>query len=249
VTLTILTLLCSLAAAVVESDRILRYCYIMSTHATTQAGNSSIGPVPENARLLDLREVARQTMQECKERERSHSPSMNLRKRKSTKVAATTNNTGDMMTASIQSPTQILNDLNNTHPTTSKQFIPSNASPPDSPTEGVLPSQGIISFLCSLLWSTTNNPAKHHGLPQIIRQNITKHPIANVILLLKTTTLTLLIQSLTMRRQPAPPAAKQAHPKSRRKIWKVRNLARRMGPTAAAVSCQIMAAMYLIIMV
>lgn len=66
VTLMVLSLLCILVAALVESDRILRYCYIISTHTANQ--------VPENAKLLDLRQVARLTLQECAERERSVSP-------------------------------------------------------------------------------------------------------------------------------------------------------------------------------
>ena len=162
ITLAILTLLSAFVAAVVESDRILRYCYIMSTHATANnhgaVATCTSNSLPENARLLDLREVARQTIQECKERERSHSPSMILRKRKSAK--STQPEQHPSSSSLTLAASQILNDLNNTHnhqPTTHQVAAASSSSaasdalppPPKSEAASIFP-KGIIGFLCDL---------------------------------------------------------------------------------------------------
>ena len=62
VCLMVVSLVCVLVAAVMESDRLLHYTYF------------TCDQVPESARLLDLREVARKTLEEFAERERSVSP-------------------------------------------------------------------------------------------------------------------------------------------------------------------------------
>jgi len=62
ISLMVVSLLCVLVAAVMESDRLLHFTYI------------TCDQVPESAKLLDLREVARRTLEEFAERERSSSP-------------------------------------------------------------------------------------------------------------------------------------------------------------------------------
>jgi hypothetical protein len=65
ISLMALSLACILIAAFVEADRILRYCFIMASMA------SPASAVPEGAKLLDLREVARATLAECEERQKA----------------------------------------------------------------------------------------------------------------------------------------------------------------------------------
>ena len=60
-----LSLACILIAAFVEADRILRYCFIMTSMV------SPLASVPDSANLLDLREVARATLAECEERQKA----------------------------------------------------------------------------------------------------------------------------------------------------------------------------------
>ncbi len=174
ITLTVLTLLSAFVAAVVESDRILRYCYIMSTHANQPGGAcANQSQLPENARLLDLREVARQTMQECKERERSHSPSTSLRKRKTAgKVSPGTPNSSPppdaahLASSLSMAANQILSDLNNTQepPTngvgTSQHQSKGLELAEDNYADSNLHPKGIIGFLMDFFW-----PSNHHLTP------------------------------------------------------------------------------------
>ena len=68
ISLMLISLICILVAALLESERILKYCYILTSVPSTQQ-------LPDSAKLLDLRAEAREALRECAERERARSSS------------------------------------------------------------------------------------------------------------------------------------------------------------------------------